>query len=197
MTLDQNQVRATIELARVLDALGLRYVVGGSMAASLWGEPRFTRDSDFAVDLALDRVDELVAALQGDWYVDRESIVEAVRRRRGFNIFTRTGFSKVDVYVPPDEGIHPNKWGRAQRRTVAGTQISITSSEDIVLQKLDWFRQGGEQMNQQLIDVVEVLRTRGSKIDDAYLDEWAARIGVADLLERVRASARPRDVGDA
>jgi len=192
VTLDENQVRATLLLARTLDALGLRYVVGGSMAASVWGEPRFTRDSDFAVDLPIDRVDALVAALEDDWHVDRELVLDAVRRRRGFNIFSRTGFSKVDVYVPPNEGIHPNKWARARRATIAGGEIFFTSPEDIVLQKLDWFRQGGEQMGQQLVDVVEVLRTQGERIDDAYLDEWAERIGVADLLERVRESASGR-----
>lgn len=187
--LDENQVRATTELARVLDALGLRYVVGGSMAASVWGEPRFTRDSDFAVDLPPERVDDLVHALENDWHVDRELVFEAVQRRRGFNIFTRAGFSKVDVYVPPDEGIHPNKWERAQRRVVAGAELAITSPEDIVLQKLDWFRQGGEQMAQQLIDAVEVLRTQGERIDRAYIEKWATRIGVADLLARAFASA--------
>lgn len=196
MTIEEDQVRATLLLARALDGLGLRYVVGGSMAASVWGEPRFTRDSDFAVDLPIERVDDFVATLGGAWHVDRELVLDAVRRRRGFNIFTRTGFSKVDVYVPPDEGIHPNKWGRAQRKVIAGVEIAFTSPEDIVLQKLDWFRQGDEQMGQQLVDVVEVLRTQGERIDSTYLDQWAERIGVADLLARVRTSARGASDGE-
>ena len=35
----------------VLDRLGIRYLVAGSMATTIYGEPRFTNDIDVVVDL--------------------------------------------------------------------------------------------------------------------------------------------------
>lgn len=38
-------------------------------------------------------------------------------------------------------------------------------------------------------DVVGILATRRELLDSPYLDRWAARLGLADLLERARREA--------
>lgn len=35
-------VQAAVDLAAILDRLGVRYLIGGSLASIVWGEPRFT-----------------------------------------------------------------------------------------------------------------------------------------------------------
>jgi hypothetical protein len=191
-----DHVEVTAAFARELEALGVRYVIGGSIAASFWAQPRATADSDFAVDLDSVSVGALVSRLEEGWYVDPELAAEAVRRCGFFNVVHLEPFVKIDVFVPPNEGIHPNKWDRARRVDFAGSSVAVTSPEDIVLQDLDWYRRGGEVAQQQLADSIRVLQEQGDRIDDAYLDEWAERIGVADLLKRVRATARPPDAHD-
>lgn len=44
------------EITALLDTLGIDYVIGGSVASSLVGEPRATVDLDIAVTLATDQV---------------------------------------------------------------------------------------------------------------------------------------------
>jgi hypothetical protein len=60
----------------------------------------------------------------------------------------------------------------------------IHSSEDILLQKLLWYRQGGEVSDRQWRDAIAILLVQGSRLDRAYLTATASLIAVPDLLER-------------
>jgi len=185
-------IQATVELAGILEGLGTRYLIGGSMASIVWGEPRFTRDVDFVVALEERHVAPLLAELGDRWYADEAAIREGIERRSSFNLIRLKGSVKVDVFVPPDEGLHASKWGRARVASLTveeGPKLSITSPEDIVLQKLDWYRLGGAVSEQQWRDVTSLLRIRAGELEDAYLDAWASRMGLDDLLARARADA--------
>ncbi|MEX0715883.1 MAG: hypothetical protein WD066_04815 [Planctomycetaceae bacterium] len=60
-----------------LDEAGVAYMVTGSYASSLQGEPRATHDIDFLVDLPADRVDAIPAAFQPpDFYVSPSAVRE-------------------------------------------------------------------------------------------------------------------------
>jgi hypothetical protein len=67
------------------------------------------------------------------------------------------------------------------------------SAEDIVLQKLRWFRASADVLERQLRDVAGVLRVLGARLDLRYLRTAAPRLGVADLLERALLEAGLRD----
>lgn len=62
--------------------------------------------------------------------------------------------------------------------------ISIVSAEDVILNKLEWYRMGGEVSDRQWGDVLGVLKVQGTNIDLPYLRRWAAALNVADLLEQ-------------
>ena len=186
-------IEAAIELAAILDELEVRYLVGGSLASSVWGEPRFTQDVDLVAKLENDHVPELVARLGERWYVDEAAVREAIERRSSFNTIRLAGMVKIDVFVPPYEGLHASKWARALRARLSGAdgpELPVTSPEDIVLQKLDWLRKGGGVSDQQWRDVTALLRIRAGRLDEAYLDEWAQRMALGDLLAKARADAR-------
>lgn len=72
-------------LARILDDLGVAYVIGGSVAASFYGEPRSTLDLDIRVDLDESQASRLVASLRTSFYVDEEAAVSAARQRHSLN----------------------------------------------------------------------------------------------------------------
>ena len=60
----------------------------------------------------------------------------------------------------------------------------MTTAEDIVLHKLEWYRLGGGVSERQWQDVLGVFRVQGATLDRAYLERWASDLGVADLLAR-------------
>lgn len=183
---------AVRELMTVFEGIGVRCLIGGSLASITWGEPRFTQDADLVADLEERHATPIAERLGADWYVDADAIREAVRGRRSFNVIRLRGMVKIDVFVPPREGHHQAKWARARRVRLdprSPQELLVTSPEDIVLQKLVWYRSGDEVSEQQWRDVTALLRVQAGRLDEVYLADWARRLGIDDLLERARSSA--------
>ena len=68
---------------------------------------------------------------------------------------------------------------------VGGGVLPIHPPEDILLQKLRWFRVGGEVSDRQWRDVLAIVRVQGAHLDTHYLRENAPALGVEDLLARL------------
>jgi hypothetical protein len=65
-----------------------------------------------------------------------------------------------------------------------GRRIFVHPPEDILLQKLRWYRRGGEVSDRRWRDIAAIFRVQGERLDRAYLRDAAPLLGVADLLER-------------
>lgn len=174
-----------LRVARVLESEGIEYMVGGSIASGIYGEPRSTQDIDVAVRLPEASIHRVVERLGPDFAVDEEMLREAARTSRGANIFFLPTFMKIDFFA---RGRSPYDEEEFSRRTaiepVPGERLFASSVEDNLLWKLRWFRMGGEVSDQQWRDVLGILRISGPVLDLAYLRRWATEHRVGDLLER-------------
>ena len=179
-------LRVCLEIARLFERLGVRYVVGGSLASSLHGVPRSTDDADLGAELREDHVGPLVQALEGRFYVDEERVRHAVRRRGSFNVIELPTMFKVDVFVLGEGPLHQEQLARRLRVTLpeGGEELEVASAEDTILQKLRWYRLGGEVSDRQWGDLLGVLKVQGQGLDRAYLQRGAELLGVEDLLDR-------------
>ena len=179
-------------VARALEEAGVGYFLGGSLASSLQGEPRSTNDIDLVVALPEDRVDTLVQALGPEFEVDAEALRRAARERTSWNVFFLPLFTKIDLFVLRGDPFDASEFARRRPVEVRpGLSLAVKSPEDTILRKLLWFRGGGEVSERQWRDVVEVLRQSGPGLDHAYLESWAERLAVDDLLIRARGEAGP------
>ncbi len=174
------------------ERMGVRYLLGGSLASTAMGEPRATLDVDLVADLQPSTVSGWIAELGQDFAVDAAWATAEVLRRGAFQAMHLPSLLRIDVFVPPWEGVHLWKWQRRRRlvldpATQAG--LDVTAAEGIVVQKLLWFRSGGEVSDRQWRDVLGVLKTQKATIDLAELDLWAERCAVQDLLERAKRQA--------
>jgi hypothetical protein len=187
---DPTAVAATV--TRQLERLGIRYVIGGSFASSLHGEPRSTNDVDIVADLDQRSAVDLVQSLGPEFYADRDAAIEAVRSNASFNVVHVATAVKIDIFVAGTDALDQERLQRRQRVTVAAEDASesffVDTAEDVVLRKLEWFRRGGEVSERQWRDVIAVLRVR-RELNHEYLLEWATRLGVADLLKRAMEAA--------
>lgn len=86
-----------VALGGMLDSLGVPWVLGGSLASSLVGEPRSTMDVDVAVALDEGQIDELVAAVNDDYYVKADMARDAVMRSSSFNLIHLASGLKIDL----------------------------------------------------------------------------------------------------
>jgi hypothetical protein len=177
----------------LLERLRVPYHIGGSLASSAYGVPRASADVDVIAELELDHVDRLVAGLQEIYFVDRERVLEAVRRRESFNLIHLHTMMKVDVFVPERALFSRQEQARARREVFDVAQDArafwVKSPEDLVLRKLSWYRTGGEASERQWSDVLGVLKVQAERLDRDYLSHWASELRVLDLLERALSEA--------
>ncbi len=170
-------------VARRLDGAAIPYMVSGSLAMTFYAEPRMTRDVDLVVELHEADVDRFVALFSDDFYCEPAGIRRAIQRQGMFNIIHAARVVKVDIIVRKAEPYRREEFERRRRVTfVEGQELSIVTPEDLVLSKLVWAREGDS--SRQLDDVRQVLAGVPA-LDRAYLNTWAARLGVDALLDEV------------
>ncbi len=184
----QNEpIEVTLKVTNVLERLGIPYVIGGSLASTLYGMVRTTQDSDIITEMRLEHVKPFIAELQDEFFMDEEMISESIRHNSSFNIIHRNSIFKVDVFIPPQRPFQQSQLARAQRETFhleSEISANFATAEDTILSKLEWFRMGGEVSERQWRDVIGVLKTREGELDLDYLRKWAGELKVSDLLER-------------
>lgn len=186
-------LKAALSAAEILERLGVRWFLGGSLASSVHGVPRATFDADIMADLRPQHVRPLIEQLGDDWYADEAAIREALQQRSSFNLIHFATAMKVDVFLPKLRRFDGGEFARSQMTPLeneGGQQARVCCAEDIVVAKLEWFRLGGEDSERQWNDVLGVLRLNAGRLDLALLRESAEEVGVADLLSRALEEAR-------
>jgi len=221
-------LRVTLLLTEVLTTLGVPYPVGGSIANSLHGIPRATQDVDLVAALTESHVETFAGLLEATFYLDRDAIRDAIRRRASFNIIHLLTMLKLDVFVAQADA-----WSRAEFERACpislpgGGSLIIARAEDTILHKLRWFELGGGISERQswrrsppssaarveqrsgetpLLhssarpvrnalptrrassgwnDVLGVLKVC-SGLDEEYLEKWASKLRLDELLRKAR-----------
>jgi hypothetical protein len=183
-------VLVVARLARVFDELEIRYVVGGSLASSIYGIPRATQDVDLVADIRISHVEAIRSALTGEFYVDADMIRDAVQRRASFNVIHLATMFKADVFILRGDAWSREEMTRARSEEFEAPEGKVTirfaSPEDTLLHKLVWYKLGNQISDRQWGDILGVLKVQGELLDSEYLDLWAPFLDVAELLLRAR-----------
>lgn len=191
MTNAAEPIEIALLVGKAIETAGGAYFVGGSVASSIYGDPRSTNDIDFVVSLPLARVAPFRDALGPDFELDADMLRDALRRESSANGFYLPVLTKIDLFALGSSSFDAMEFSRRRPIVVgkAGETLVVKSEEDSVLRKLLWYRAGGELSDRQWRDVVSILKLNVSSLDRAYLADWSERLQCADLLARANVDA--------
>lgn len=173
-----NELDVLQDVVRKLEQAGIEYMLTGSMAMTYYAQPRMTRDLDLVAALNEADAQRIVGVFEPDYYVPRQAVVTALRRRSMFNLIHEASVTKVDFVVLKSEPYRQQEFARRQQVSFGDFELWIVSKEDLILSKLLWARDSHSEM--QLRDVRHLLSTG---YEQEYLGEWATKLGVAELWQ--------------
>ncbi len=179
-------IQAITPLIEVFERFGIPYYIGGSVASSLHGQKRATQDVDIVADMHRKHVQTLVNLLENEYYIDAEMIQDAIQHQSSFNVLHNETGVKVDVFVLKSSAFAQHELQRAIEDVIepGSRPFYFASPEDVILNKLSWWKMGGGISTRQWNDLVGVIKRQAHTLDVTYLRQSAPLVGVADSLEQ-------------
>lgn len=173
----QNLIDTFLIVIKKLESENIPYMVVGSVAAMVYGEPRMTHDMDIVIDLLPQNSKKLEQLFSPEeFYCPPLEVLKAETTHRGqFNLIHHQSGLKIDLMIRKLSDHATEEFQR--RRKVPfwqGTEIYLASPEDIILKKLDFYRQGGSEKH--ISDIRGILTE--SEIDKPYLEKWIRELGL-------------------
>ena len=178
------------QVIQTLEDAGIEYMVTGSVASSLQGEPRSTHDIDLVVVLQRSTIQKLIDAFPPpDFYVSETSILNAIDAGDMFDIIDTNEGDKIDFWMLTDQPFDQSRFSRKYTEDVMGFSLQVSSPEDTILAKLKWARLSGGS-EKQFADALRVYEIQYGKLDLAYLADWAKALDVESTLKRLQDTAQ-------
>lgn len=174
-------------VVNVFEGLQIPYLISGSIASALYGVARSTLDADMVAEIHLEQVGVLVKTLGNDFYADDDLIRDAIHHHSSFNLIHLTTIFKVDVFIRKERPFDRIQFQRRVEQLFATNpeqKAFMTTAEDIILAKLEWYRIGNEISDRQWRDILGILKVQTGRLDLDYLNYWAIELNVTDLLQR-------------
>ncbi len=174
MSLELEIVR---DVSERLTRAGIPFMLTGSMAMNAYAQPRMTRDVDVVIAVQAADTARLLEVFAPDYYIDAGAVERALRTESLFNVIHQASVFKVDCIVRKSAPYRLVEFERRQRLSIGGFETWVVSKEDLILSKLCWGRDSRSEY--QARDIRNLLATG---CDRAYVEKWAAELGVSDYL---------------
>jgi hypothetical protein len=173
------------DLVRLFETLGIPYAVMGGLAVRVYAIPRPTFDVDFTAAVGRDRLPVLYEHLKALGYtvpdayakgwVDTVAEMPIVKTK----LFVEGRSIDVDIFLA-ESPYQQQLLVRRRSEELDGLPVWFVSPEDLVLLKLISYRP------RDIADIGDVLFTQG-RLDEDYLRQWAATLGVSTRLDEALA----------
>ncbi|MDH4196301.1 MAG: nucleotidyltransferase family protein [Candidatus Aminicenantes bacterium] len=175
--------------ARCFNDRRIPYFITGSVASFLYGEPRLTQDIDIVADIRERNIPGLLECFpKKEFYIDDFSIRRAIHEKSQFNIIHPSSGIKIDIIIPKGGTFDRQRFERRRAvRTPGGLIIQYSSPEDIIISKLEFYREGRSEKH--LRDIAGIVKISGEELDLGYIAAVTQGKGLKeiwqDFLERI------------
>jgi hypothetical protein len=186
--MDKDASEVALSVITVLEQLGIKYLIGGSLASTVHGTPRATLDADLLADVKPEHIEQIYKKLNHDFYISEEDMRNAIKRRTSFNLIHLNTLFKIDIFLPKNRSFDDQQFKNRALHVVAHDperRAYIANAEDTILAKLEWYRLGNEASQRQWLDVIGIIKVQDKRLNLDYLRQTASELGVLDLLNRL------------
>lgn len=177
------ELEVLLNVCQRLEGAAIPYMITGSIAANFYAVPRMTRDIDIVAEIKEEDVNRFLAIFKDDFYVDPQSVRNAVKTQGLFNVIHNEYVVKIDFILRKSSPYRELEFKRQRKIQLEGREISVVSIEDLILSKLFWAKDSLSEM--QLGDVRNLLAT-AKNVDTRYLEKWAQSLGLEKIYQKVK-----------
>jgi len=167
--------------------IGAPYMVTGSVASIIYGEPRLTHDMDLVLSLNASDVDEFIKHFPPDqFYCPPAEIIraEVSREKRGhFNLIHQESGFKADIYPVCKDELHKWAMNNRQKILVQDTPVWVAPPEYVIIRKLQYFQEGRSEKH--LEDIKNILKFSDEQIDKSFLKKKISEYNLTSLWEKL------------
>jgi predicted nucleotidyltransferase len=180
---------------RPLNEHDIRYIITGSLASMVYGEPRLTNDVDVVLDIKSTDIAKLIEAFpEADFYLPPVDVIETelLRGSRGhFNIISQHSMLKADIYLVGSDPIQ--LWGMVDARIIEieNQKITFAPPEYVIIRKLEFYREGNSEKH--LRDIAAMLTESPSEINQETLQKHIAQLGLQPQWQSALALTHDRN----
>ena len=172
-------------ITNTLDALNIDYFLVGSLASMYYSRPRFTNDIDLVLQIHANQVLDFEKAFSSQLYYcpPLEILIDEINRRGSFNLIHHESGIKIDVVLTKLTEFSKSEFGRRTKiELVPGYETYIATPEDIIIKKLDYYREGGSEKH--IADIREILSS--TSVDADYLEAWCKNLGLQEHFAKAK-----------
>jgi hypothetical protein len=176
----------------LLNANDIGYMITGSLASSMQGEPRTTHDIDILVNIDAEVIPAFVHTFKmPDYYLSRQAIEDAINSKNMFNLLDNSSGDKGDFWILMNEPFDRSTFARRQDENLWGMRMKFSTPEDTILQKLKWINESGGESEKQFTDALRVYEMQFELLDFEYLNSWIDVLEVREIWAKMVREAKP------
>ncbi|MEQ1666176.1 MAG: DUF6036 family nucleotidyltransferase [Bdellovibrionales bacterium] len=180
----QDILKVFLSVIKKLESQNIPYMIVGSVGSMVYGEPRLTHDMDLVIDILPADANkfEMLFPL-AEFYCPPPEVLKAEIVSRGqFNLIHQGSGLKIDIMLRKTSEHSAEEFERRQRVPfVEGVQVYMACPEDIIIKKLDYYRQGGSEKH--LRDIRGILSE--SAVDSEYLNTWIEKLSLSREWKKI------------
>jgi hypothetical protein len=185
------QQKLLIDVLSVLKANNIEYMITGSVASSVQGEPRTTHDIDIIVNIQRDAVSSLLNAFSPpQYYLNEQAILDAIDQQSMFNLIDVNEGNKIDFWMLTKTPFDESRFKRKYAQLLFGVTMFVSSPEDTILMKLKWAQESGGS-EKQFVDALRVFELQNKLLDFDYLETWSEKLQLNASWNELKRKANP------
>ena len=173
------------DVTKRLDTANIHYFLVGSLAAMFYSRPRFTNDIDLVLRINPDQIQVFEKAFSLDQYYcpPNEVLKDEILRGGMFNLIHHESGIKIDIVLLNKTEFYQSEFQRRKKvELIPGLFVYIATAEDIIIKKLDFYREGGSEKHIQ--DIREILAE--NSLDKYYIQKWVEYFGLSSQWQKAQ-----------